>query len=55
MELELEDKVVVITGSSRGIGRELVKKFSDAHAKIVINYNKSEREGKRLIVDRFDF
>lgn len=42
MNLNLEDKVTIITGSSRGIGRELVKAFSNENSKIVINYFKSE-------------
>lgn len=48
MDLELEDKVIVITGSSRGIGKELAKAFSKENCKIVINYLKSEVLAEKL-------
>jgi NAD(P)-dependent dehydrogenase (short-subunit alcohol dehydrogenase family) len=36
-----KDKVVLITGSSRGIGKVIAKKFALAGADIVINYRKT--------------
>jgi 3-oxoacyl-[acyl-carrier protein] reductase len=48
MDLNLEDKVIVITGASRGIGRELIKAFAYENSKIVINYFKSEYEAESL-------
>ena len=48
MDLKLEGKVIVITGSSRGIGRELIKQFAKEKSKIVINYFHSEHEAEEL-------
>jgi len=40
----MKNKTVIITGSSRGIGNETAKKFSDDGYNVLINYNKSETE-----------
>lgn len=41
-------KVAIITGSSRGIGREIAKVLARKEIKIVANYNKSEEAAKEL-------
>ena len=42
-EMELKDKVVVITGSSKGLGRALAYAFTEKGAKVVVNArNKNE-------------
>lgn len=48
MTIDLTDKVVVVTGSSRGIGSRLVQAFAEENAKVVINYNDSEAEAEAL-------
>lgn len=40
----LKDKVVLITGSSEGIGRETAFKFAAEGAKLVITYRKDKKE-----------
>jgi 3-oxoacyl-[acyl-carrier protein] reductase len=40
----LEGQVAIITGSSRGIGRAIAKLFAMEGARVVINYNTSEKE-----------
>jgi len=42
MIIDISNKVVVVTGSSRGIGKELIKAFAKEQAKVVINYLHSE-------------
>jgi len=56
-ELDFSEKVVLVTGSSRGIGAEMIKAFGKRGAKCVVNYfsdpqgqNKADAEtvGKEL-------
>lgn len=42
------NKVIVITGASRGIGRDIAKKLAQNGEKVIANYNKSEKEAKEL-------
>ena len=37
----LENKVALVTGSSRGLGREIAKDLASKGCKVVINYNHS--------------
>ena len=48
MKVNVSDKVVVITGSSRGIGKELIRAFANEKSKVVINYLHSEILAKNL-------
>lgn len=48
MYYDLKDKVVVVTGSSRGIGASLIQALAKEQAKVVLNYNKSENEAEKL-------
>lgn len=42
-------KTVLITGASRGIGREIARLFAKNNYNVVINYNNSEKEAKELL------
>ncbi len=48
MHITLENKVVVVTGSSSGIGAELVNAFAMNGANVVVHYNTKENEAKRI-------
>ncbi len=49
MKTELNGKVIVITGASHGIGRELAEMMADNGANVVINYNKSVDEAEEVL------
>lgn len=42
--MEFKNKVVLVTGSSRGIGRAIAVKFAKEGAKVIINYRSNEAE-----------
>lgn len=41
-------KVIIITGASRGIGKEIAIKLAKKGYKVIANYNKSEEKAKQL-------
>lgn len=44
----LEEKVAIVTGGSRGIGKAIVQEFVDQGAKVVFTYLSSEKDAKNL-------
>ena len=42
-------KTALITGASRGIGREIAKLFAKNNYNVVINYNNSQKEAEELL------
>lgn len=48
--MRLKNKVAIITGSSRGIGKAIAQMFVKEGAKIVVNYNRSEKEANDLVM-----
>ena len=40
--------IALVTGASRGIGREIAKRMTQRGIKVVANYNKSEEQAKNL-------
>jgi 3-oxoacyl-[acyl-carrier protein] reductase len=49
MPLLLENKVALITGGSRGIGRAIALEFAGRGAAVVVNYNKSPESAEEVV------
>ena len=47
----LTDKVVIVTGSSRGLGAEIAQKMAAAGAKVCVNYLQSQDAAEQVVVD----
>ena len=46
---KFEGKVAIVTGSSRGIGKEIVMKLAQEGAKVVVNYSRSPEKAEAVI------
>lgn len=46
---KLDNKVAIVTGSSRGIGKATALLFAKEGAKVVVNYSKSESEANEVV------
>lgn len=42
------EKVAIVTGASKGIGKKIAEELAIKGIKVIANYNKSEKEAKRL-------
>jgi 3-oxoacyl-[acyl-carrier protein] reductase len=49
MKFDFEGKTVLVTGSSRGIGRATAKMFADAGARVIVHYNHHSDEASQTI------
>ncbi|WP_319420547.1 SDR family NAD(P)-dependent oxidoreductase [Pleurocapsa sp. FMAR1] len=46
---KLKEKVAIVTGSSRGIGREIALKLAQEGAKVVVNYRSSSKKAEEVV------
>lgn len=44
----MEEKVIIVTGGSRGIGKEIVTSLANEGFIVILNYNKSEKEAIKI-------
>jgi len=47
--MKLKNKVALVTGSSRGIGKAIALLFVKEGAKVIVNYRNSEKEAKDVV------
>jgi len=50
-DLQLRNKVVLITGASRGIGATIAKLFAVHEAKVVVNYCQGKEDAERVVAE----
>ncbi len=51
MEFDFVNKNVLVTGSSRGIGRAIAQRFAESGARVVIHYHKNRQAAERTFAD----
>ena len=49
MSKEIENKVAIVTGASRGIGKQVAIQFGKLGISTVINYNSNEKEAQEVV------
>lgn len=49
MEIDFSDMNILVTGSSRGIGRVIALQFAQLHARVVVHYNKNRQAAENTL------
>lgn len=44
----MEKKIIIVTGASRGIGKEIARRLAQDGNAVIVNYNKSEEQAQKL-------
>ncbi|WP_372933784.1 SDR family NAD(P)-dependent oxidoreductase [Mariniphaga sediminis] len=51
MELNIKDKVVLVTGGSRGIGKAICLAFAEEGAKVAVNYVRNQELAEKTVAE----
>jgi len=51
MKIDLQDQKVLVTGASRGIGKEIARLFAEAGAQVAVHYNKNRTAAEDLAAE----
>lgn len=51
MDMDLANKVCIVTGASRGIGAAIAGRFAEEGARVAVHYGKNESAAKKVVAD----
>lgn len=51
MEFDFANRNVLVTGSSRGVGRAIAQRFAESGARVAVHYHKNRQAAERTITD----
>ena len=49
MDIRFDNKTVLVTGASRGIGEAIAHRFADAGAKVIVHYNGNKEKAEKVL------